>query len=151
MKKRFIGVGMVLVTTACQPTSTGSSGPPVPPVPSVQLVSSEQSGPFQLPMSYFIGTWLLGTDAEPTEPVVRSCTSNERFFITLEKTCQVQLLAEAAGKPLEIPGEDAAKVRDVTGTNYAGWFSGKPLFELMEQREGVSFDWDSRGTDTLKK
>ncbi|KAI0819495.1 class II aldolase/adducin domain-containing protein [Trametes gibbosa] len=80
-----------------------------------------------------------------------SVEATVHFFITLEKTCQVQLLAEAAGKPLEIPGEDAAKVRDVTGTNYAGWFSGKPLFELMEQREGVSFDWDSRGTDTLKK
>ncbi|KAI0636764.1 class II aldolase/adducin domain-containing protein [Trametes polyzona] len=67
------------------------------------------------------------------------------FFITLEKSCQVQLQADAAAaglgrKPIEIPAAEAEMVYKVTGTNYAGWFSGRPHFELLEQQEGVTFD-----------
>lgn len=69
------------------------------------------------------------------------------FFMTMEKSCQVQLAAEAAAagtgrKPIEIPAAEAAAVYKVTGSNYGGWFSGRPHFELLEHLEGEKFDFE---------
>jgi ribulose-5-phosphate 4-epimerase/fuculose-1-phosphate aldolase len=57
------------------------------------------------------------------------------WFVTMERTCQAELLAMAAGEPREIPGEVAGKVYDTVGNHLAGWFSAQPLFDwiLAEQ------------------
>lgn len=57
------------------------------------------------------------------------------WFTTMERTCQAQLLAEAAGTPVPIPDEVARSVHDYAGAHLAGWFSAQPLFDwiLAEQ------------------
>ncbi|KAI0673013.1 arad-like aldolase/epimerase [Trametes maxima] len=68
------------------------------------------------------------------------------FFISLEKCCQVQLLADAAAagtgrKTIKISPEDAAKAHAVVGSMYGGWFSGQTQFQILEAEEGVTFDF----------
>ncbi|MEQ9464503.1 MAG: class II aldolase/adducin family protein [Haliea sp.] len=53
------------------------------------------------------------------------------WFITMERSCQAQLLAEAAGKPKLIKPEFAAKTRDTVGSTLAGWFSFQPLYDVI--------------------
>ena len=60
------------------------------------------------------------------------------WYICLERSCQVQLLAEAAshGKPLKtISPESARQTYDIVGSPYAGWFQFQPLYAriLKEQ------------------
>ena len=60
------------------------------------------------------------------------------WYICLERSCQVQLLAEAAshGKPLKtISPEWARQTYDIVGSPYAGWFQFQPLYAriLKEQ------------------
>lgn len=59
------------------------------------------------------------------------------WFITMERTCQAQLLAEAAGTPKPIPREHALSTRDTVGSPLAGWFNFQPLCETirLEQPE----------------
>ena len=61
--------------------------------------------------------------------VGQSVESAAWWFITMERSCQAQLLAEAAGKPLLIRPEVAAATRDTVGTEQAGWFSFQPLYQ----------------------
>ena len=51
------------------------------------------------------------------------------WFISLERSCQVQLLAMAAGDPVEIRPEWALSTREQTGHSYAGWLSFQPLWQ----------------------
>jgi ribulose-5-phosphate 4-epimerase/fuculose-1-phosphate aldolase len=62
------------------------------------------------------------------------------WFITLERSCQAQLLAEAAGKPKLIRHDVALQTRETVGTPLAGWFSFLPLYEVItaEQPELLS-------------
>jgi ribulose-5-phosphate 4-epimerase/fuculose-1-phosphate aldolase len=53
------------------------------------------------------------------------------WFITMERTCQVQLLAMAAGQPIEIDPASAKAAHDVVGTEIAGQFSFQPLFDQI--------------------
>ena len=53
------------------------------------------------------------------------------WFITMERTCQAQLLAEAAGTPVLIDREQAAKTAKQVGTPLAGWFSFQPLYDWI--------------------
>lgn len=60
------------------------------------------------------------------------------WYICLERSCQVQLMAEAAahGKPLkQISPETAQQAYDIVGSPYAGWFQFQPLYAriLKEQ------------------
>lgn len=59
------------------------------------------------------------------------------FFRTLEKCCQVQLLAEAAGKPVKISDKDAENTWKTVGGVAGGWFSGLVQFEALERREAA--------------
>ena len=53
------------------------------------------------------------------------------WFITMERTCQSQLLAEAAGIPLPIR-EDVARSTSVqVGSHLAGWFSYQPIYDKI--------------------
>ena len=62
------------------------------------------------------------------------------WFITMERTCQAQLLAEAAGTPLLIPDEAARYTRDQTAYPLAGWFSFQPLWDEIVRTDPDLFD-----------
>src|SRR5215469_7068650 len=55
------------------------------------------------------------------------------WFITMDRSCHAQLLAEAAGKPVLIRPESARATRDLIGTHHAGWFQFQPLWDLITQ------------------
>lgn len=57
------------------------------------------------------------------------------WYVTMERSCQAQLMAEAAGTPKPIPGEMAKHTAGQVGTNIAGWFSGQPLFDVIMQEQ----------------
>jgi len=66
------------------------------------------------------------------------------FFIAFERACQAQLLADAAaagrGKStVKISAEEARNTNKTNGSLYAGWFQGLLEFQLLEAREGVSY------------
>ena len=62
------------------------------------------------------------------------------WFITMERTCQAQLLAEAAGTPTLIDEESAALTQTQVGTEGAGWFSFQPLYQWIAGAEPDLFD-----------
>lgn len=63
---------------------------------------------------------------------VGSCVEEAAWwFTTMERTCQAQLLAEAAGEPKLIPAEVAELTSQQVGSNVAGWFSFQPLFDTI--------------------
>lgn len=45
------------------------------------------------------------------------------WFVAMERSCQAQLLAEAAGTPIKIRPEIARLTQSQVGTPYMGWFS----------------------------
>ena len=49
------------------------------------------------------------------------------WYITMERSCQAQLLAEAAGKPKLIEHDVALHTRETVGSTLAGWISFQPL------------------------
>jgi ribulose-5-phosphate 4-epimerase/fuculose-1-phosphate aldolase len=53
------------------------------------------------------------------------------WFITMERTCQAQLLAEAAGEPVLIDPEQAEKTAGQVGGRYSGWISFQPLYDWI--------------------
>ncbi len=57
------------------------------------------------------------------------------LFVTMERSCQAQLLAEAAGTPVIMDDETAAVTHRQVSGNFASWFSAQPLFAqvLREQ------------------
>jgi ribulose-5-phosphate 4-epimerase/fuculose-1-phosphate aldolase len=57
------------------------------------------------------------------------------WFVTMERTCEVELLAMAAGEPKEIAPDVAALTHGQVGSNLAGWFSAQPLFDWIEAVE----------------
>jgi ribulose-5-phosphate 4-epimerase/fuculose-1-phosphate aldolase len=59
------------------------------------------------------------------------------WFITMERSCQAQLMAEAAGSPRLIQPEHARTTYDTVGSELAGWFNFQPLYQtiIAEQPE----------------
>ena len=53
------------------------------------------------------------------------------WFITMERTCQAQLLAEAAGVPVLIDQERASETASLVGPPMAGWRAFQPLYEWI--------------------
>ena len=51
------------------------------------------------------------------------------WFVTMERSCQAQLLAMAAGTPKLIAADMARYTFDQTGFPAAGWFSFQPLWQ----------------------
>lgn len=62
------------------------------------------------------------------------------WYITMERSCQAQLMAEAAGKPISIPHEHAVKTHETVGSELAGWFSLKPLLDVIRKEQPDLFD-----------
>ncbi len=53
------------------------------------------------------------------------------WFVTMERTCQAELLAMAAGDPTSIDDETAREAHQQVGSPLAGWFSAQPLFDWI--------------------
>lgn len=70
------------------------------------------------------------------------------WFISMEKCCQTQLLADAAAagkgyQTVKIGEEEAEFTYKIVGTPYGGYFSGKALFDKVYKEEGKDFDDES--------
>jgi len=66
------------------------------------------------------------------------------WFCSLEKCCHAQLMADAAaagrgGETIKIEEEDAAFTYKSVGTPRAGWFSAKPMFDVMAKEVGDDY------------
>jgi ribulose-5-phosphate 4-epimerase/fuculose-1-phosphate aldolase len=57
------------------------------------------------------------------------------WFIAMDRTCQSQLLAEAAGTPIPISEEDARLTASQVGNHTIGWFNFQPLYEMIVRRQ----------------
>ncbi len=53
------------------------------------------------------------------------------WFITMERSCQAQLLAEAAGTAVPIDPAEAEKTAEQVGNRGAGWYSFQPLYDWI--------------------
>jgi ribulose-5-phosphate 4-epimerase/fuculose-1-phosphate aldolase len=62
------------------------------------------------------------------------------YFITMERSCQAQLLAEAAGKPVLISHEVACQTRDQVAGGFNGWFQFQPLWQMISREEPDLFE-----------
>lgn len=62
------------------------------------------------------------------------------WFLSTERNCQAQLLAEAAGTPTIIDPENARFTRDQIGGAYAGWFAFQPLWDEIVRSDPDLFD-----------
>lgn len=62
------------------------------------------------------------------------------WFITMDRSCQAQLLAEAAGKPVQITPENALLTRGQLGSKKAGWFQYQPLWDMITRSQPDLFE-----------
>ncbi len=62
------------------------------------------------------------------------------WYITMERSCQAQLMAEAAGKPVIIDPASAKATWETVGSELAGWFSYKPLYDVICAEQPDMFD-----------
>jgi ribulose-5-phosphate 4-epimerase/fuculose-1-phosphate aldolase len=62
------------------------------------------------------------------------------WFITMERSCQAQLAAMAAGTPKEIRPEYAKYTHEQIGYPLAGWFSFQPLWQEICRTDPELFD-----------
>jgi ribulose-5-phosphate 4-epimerase/fuculose-1-phosphate aldolase len=67
--------------------------------------------------------------------VGRSVDEAAWWFVTMERSCQAQLLAEAAGTPVLIRPEVAEKTAGQTGSHRAGWAQFQPLYDQIAAEE----------------
>ncbi len=63
--------------------------------------------------------------------VGRSVDEAVWWFISMERSCQVQLLAEAAGPTVKIDPEMAELTAKQTGNHVAGWLGFQPLYDRI--------------------
>ena len=57
------------------------------------------------------------------------------WFVALERCCQSQLVADAAGTPIEIPDELCQDGYDAQGHELAGWFQFQPWWDELVRDE----------------
>jgi ribulose-5-phosphate 4-epimerase/fuculose-1-phosphate aldolase len=57
------------------------------------------------------------------------------WFVTMERSCEAQLLAEAAGTPIHISPEAAKVTQGQIGGHFAGKFSFQPLLDRILREE----------------
>jgi ribulose-5-phosphate 4-epimerase/fuculose-1-phosphate aldolase len=57
------------------------------------------------------------------------------WFITMDRSCQAQLLAEAASAPVKIDHANAVATRELVGSHMAGWFQFQPLLARVVREE----------------
>jgi len=57
------------------------------------------------------------------------------WFVTMERSCQVQLLAKAAGNVVHIEHEHARLTYEQTGSERVGWFQFQPLLRRITREQ----------------
>ena len=57
------------------------------------------------------------------------------FYMSMERCCQAQLMAEAAGNPVIISHETAVKTREFIANDIAAWASYQPAYDMIIKRE----------------
>ena len=57
------------------------------------------------------------------------------WFVTMERTCEVELLARAAGAPKRVDDDVARETAKMVGNHVAGLFAAQPLFDWIEEQE----------------
>ncbi|HEV7861605.1 MAG TPA: class II aldolase/adducin family protein [Acidimicrobiia bacterium] len=57
------------------------------------------------------------------------------WFIAMDRACQSQLLAEAAGTPVPITDDNARHTAGQVGSHSIGWFNFQPLYEMIVRRQ----------------
>jgi ribulose-5-phosphate 4-epimerase/fuculose-1-phosphate aldolase len=62
------------------------------------------------------------------------------WFITMERTCQAQLVAKAAGPTVTISHENAKLTHSQIGGEFAGWLQFQPLYEQVIRSDPDLFD-----------
>ncbi|HVX18056.1 MAG TPA: class II aldolase/adducin family protein [Acidimicrobiales bacterium] len=62
------------------------------------------------------------------------------WFVTMERTCEAELLAMAAGDPVEIDPAVAKDTHRKVGSSIAGWFGAQPLFDWILTEEPDCLD-----------
>ena len=62
------------------------------------------------------------------------------WFVTMERSCQAQLLAEAAGTPVLIDAEMARLTARQVGSHVAGSFSFQPLYDGSSREQPDLFE-----------
>jgi ribulose-5-phosphate 4-epimerase/fuculose-1-phosphate aldolase len=62
------------------------------------------------------------------------------WFISMERSCHVQLLAEAAGDVVSIDPEQATKTYEQVGSEFVGWLSFQPLYDMIVAENPDLFD-----------
>ena len=62
------------------------------------------------------------------------------WFLSMDRSCQAQLLAMAAGTPQPIPHDDAVYTREQTASHLAGWLSFQPLWQEICRTDPDLFD-----------
>jgi ribulose-5-phosphate 4-epimerase/fuculose-1-phosphate aldolase len=62
------------------------------------------------------------------------------WFVAMDRSCQSQLLAQAAGTPIPIRHEHALLTRSQLGTPAAGWFQFQPLWQWITRLEPELLD-----------
>lgn len=66
------------------------------------------------------------------------------WFLSLEKCCHAQLMADAAaagrgGETIKIGEEEARYTYKAVGSPMAGYFSAKPLFDVIHKETGGDY------------
>jgi ribulose-5-phosphate 4-epimerase/fuculose-1-phosphate aldolase len=61
-------------------------------------------------------------------------------FITMERSCQAQLLAEAAGTPVLIDADMARMTQQQTGSQIACYHSFQPLYAMITREQPDLFE-----------
>jgi len=62
------------------------------------------------------------------------------WFISMERSSQSQLLAEAVGKPIHISHESALTAQKQVGAPNVGWFQYQPLWDVITREQPDLFD-----------
>jgi ribulose-5-phosphate 4-epimerase/fuculose-1-phosphate aldolase len=57
------------------------------------------------------------------------------WFLSMERCCQAQFLAESICTPLQIDGENARATWAVNGTPFTGWFQCQPLWDAIVKEQ----------------
>ncbi|GAU64905.1 putative aldolase [Streptomyces sp. NBRC 110611] len=62
------------------------------------------------------------------------------WFIAMERSCQVQMTAKAAGKPVLIDHHHAVRTREQLGSDLVAWINYQPLYQQIVRSEPDLFD-----------
>ncbi|HWJ64065.1 MAG TPA: class II aldolase/adducin family protein [Acidimicrobiales bacterium] len=61
------------------------------------------------------------------------------WYVTMERTCEVEILARSAGEPVVISDDVARATQEENGGHIQGWFQAQPLFDRIAQAEPGAF------------